>query len=156
MDAGLVTNEAVTRASAQSIRATAPLTRPGGCSVSCDKEVPICRNRYAEHYRKLGLSEEEITFMTTPFTLHLEENAPLRRVEKRKISNRLRVAIWRRDHFTCQHCGTHDNLVVDHIVPESKGGTLEESNLQTLCNSCNSSKGAKHPHTPPSKDATND
>lgn len=51
-------------------------------------------------------------------------------------------AIFDRDDWTCQHCGTHCNLTVDHIVPRSKGGTDDPSNLQTLCGSCNSRKGA--------------
>ncbi len=33
---------------------------------------------------------------------------------------------------------------MDHIIPESKGGKTEESNLQTLCSRCNCSKGNQH------------
>jgi len=32
---------------------------------------------------------------------------------------------------------------VDHIVPVSKGGTNDESNLQWMCRSCNCAKGAR-------------
>lgn len=62
---------------------------------------------------------------------------------KAAISNALRKAVFERDLYRCKHCGTHLNLSVDHIVPESKGGTLDMSNLQTLCRPCNSKKGAR-------------
>src|SRR5216683_2707298 len=35
------------------------------------------------------------------------------------------------------------NLEMDHIVPVSKGGKTEESNLQTLCRRCNRAKSKK-------------
>jgi 5-methylcytosine-specific restriction protein A len=47
---------------------------------------------------------------------------------------RLVEAVKVRDQYTCQHCGrvTEDGEC-DHIVPESKGGKSEMSNLQWLC-----------------------
>ncbi len=49
--------------------------------------------------------------------------------------------VWDRDGWECQHCGTHCELTVDHIVPVSKGGSDDMSNYQTLCGPCNSRKG---------------
>lgn len=45
----------------------------------------------------------------------------------------------------CVTCGETDidRLSVDHILARSRGGTNALSNLQLLCRSCNSSKGAK-------------
>lgn len=63
--------------------------------------------------------------------------------QKEIIKDDLRWEVWERDNFTCKHCGTRRNLTVDHILPESKGGTLALDNLQTLCKSCNSKKGAR-------------
>ena len=46
------------------------------------------------------------------------------------------------------HCGgcrvlfPFRNLTVDHVVPQSKGGTDALENLQLLCGACNSTKGA--------------
>lgn len=57
------------------------------------------------------------------------------------IPSEIRWAVWERDNFTCQRCGTRRNLSIDHLVPVTKGGLTEEDNLQTLCCSCNSAKG---------------
>ncbi len=35
------------------------------------------------------------------------------------------------------------NLTVDHIVPQSKGGSDHPDNLQLLCGACNSKKGER-------------
>jgi 5-methylcytosine-specific restriction endonuclease McrA len=43
----------------------------------------------------------------------------------------------------CQICGTTENLTVDHMHPISEGGKTTVSNLQSLCNSCNSFKQAR-------------
>lgn len=43
----------------------------------------------------------------------------------------------------CACCGKKKKLTIDHIVPLSKGGTNYISNIQPLCKSCNSRKGAK-------------
>jgi 5-methylcytosine-specific restriction endonuclease McrA len=43
----------------------------------------------------------------------------------------------------CAICGTNEGLVIDHIVPVSRGGGSELSNLQSLCRSCNAQKGTR-------------
>jgi Zn finger protein HypA/HybF involved in hydrogenase expression len=63
--------------------------------------------------------------------------------KKEKIPDSIKWAVWERDNFTCQHCGSRKNLSVDHIIPESKGGKLTMENTQTLCCKCNSRKGAR-------------
>jgi len=72
------------------------------------------------------------------------ENRPPRYFyRKHPIPRSIRDQIFERDNYTCQHCGSTEALSVDHVHPESKGGTLDLSNLQTLCRSCNSKKGAR-------------
>lgn len=53
----------------------------------------------------------------------------------------IRAFIFNRDGFACLCCGSVNNLSLDHIVPIHRGGKNQISNLQTLCRSCNSSKG---------------
>lgn len=59
-----------------------------------------------------------------------------------------RQSLYGKQDGNCNGCNTHfksRHLTIDHIVPKSKGGTDQISNLQLLCGNCNSIKGAK-PH----------
>lgn len=65
--------------------------------------------------------------------------------ERSKMTKKLRLQVLERDNFTCQFCGRSPqkdgvSLEVDHIIPVSRGGRTELSNLQTLCHDCNSGK----------------
>lgn len=62
---------------------------------------------------------------------------------RRHIPERLRTAVYERDGYACVECGDTERLSLDHIYPYSLGGTDDLDNLQTLCRSCNSTKGAK-------------
>ena len=65
------------------------------------------------------------------------------RVERGKVTNKMRFAIYKRDNYRCRKCGRRtDDLEIDHIIPIAKGGKTIYSNLQTLCHRCNSKKGA--------------
>lgn len=67
----------------------------------------------------------------------------IERVERAKVSKELRQEIFERDGYTCVICGSteKESLEIDHIMPISKGGKTEPSNLQTLCRNCNIRKG---------------
>lgn len=43
----------------------------------------------------------------------------------------------------CAYCFSEERLTIDHIIPISKGGGSERTNLQVLCFTCNIKKGAK-------------
>lgn len=62
---------------------------------------------------------------------------------KKPIPVSLRVKVQVRDGGKCCACGTDQDLSIDHIYPESRGGLTVLENLQTLCRSCNSRKGAR-------------
>lgn len=99
-------------------------------------------------------------FVTHPFVVALtarsfrrittwlcEENGRRYPRDARAAWNRLRPvltrAVFGRDGAVCRHCGTTEQLSIDHIVPVIAGGTNDLSNLQVLCMPCNSRKGAR-------------
>lgn len=63
------------------------------------------------------------------------------RVERGKVSNKMRFSIMKRDGNRCRYCGSTHNLEIDHIYPIAKGGKTTYDNLQTLCHRCNVNKG---------------
>ena len=73
------------------------------------------------------------------------ESYALRREEANlHIANpSVRKRIFKRDGHRCLHCGKTERLSVDHVVAVANGGGNEDENLQTLCRSCNASKGVK-------------
>ena len=62
------------------------------------------------------------------------------RVERGKVTNKIRFAVYERDGNRCRRCGSIYDLEIDHIYPISKGGKSNFGNLQTLCHTCNSLK----------------
>lgn len=62
------------------------------------------------------------------------------------VSKALRFEILRRDGHRCTYCGAEApdaKLHIDHIIPESLGGTNKPSNLTTACQQCNSGKAGR-------------
>jgi len=65
-----------------------------------------------------------------------------RDTHRRKITRR---AVFARDRWTCQYCGSRSNLTVDHVVPRSKGGASTWENIVASCAPCNRRKGNAFP-----------
>ena len=61
-----------------------------------------------------------------------------RDTHRRKITRR---AVFARDNWTCQYCGSRSNLTVDHVIPRSKGGASSWDNIVASCAPCNRRKG---------------
>lgn len=58
----------------------------------------------------------------------------------------LRSSVFTRDDFTCVYCGQRGGyLECDHVIPISRGGSNDISNLVTACFTCNRSKRNKTP-----------
>ena len=56
---------------------------------------------------------------------------------------KIRWIVLKRDNFTCQYCGRKAPdviLEVDHVIPKSKNGGNELTNLKTSCYECNHGK----------------
>lgn len=59
-----------------------------------------------------------------------------------------RQNLYVRDRGVCQYCGApfeHKELTYDHVVPRSKGGQTEWTNVVTCCTPCNLRKGGRTP-----------
>ena len=72
-----------------------------------------------------------VTFVKVPRDTH-----------RRKITRR---AVFARDGWACQYCGSRSNLTVDHVIPRSKGGPSSWENIVASCAPCNRRKGDNLP-----------
>ena len=68
---------------------------------------------------------------------------------RRQVTN---TFLFARDDYQCQYCGRRANelkpresLTRDHLIPMSRGGTNEWSNVVTACSSCNTRKANRMP-----------
>lgn len=58
--------------------------------------------------------------------------------------HRIARLVFQRDNYTCQYCGKIGGILeVDHIIPFSKDGSDNMSNLTTSCRRCNRQKKDK-------------
>jgi 5-methylcytosine-specific restriction endonuclease McrA len=83
------------------------------------------------------------TTMAKPVVIRLVAYVRIPRdTHRRKITRR---AVFARDDWTCQYCGSRSNLTVDHVVPRSKGGLSSWENIVASCAPCNRRKGNSLP-----------
>ena len=105
----------------------------GGGMAQRSFTVPMSEENIAELVKRL---ENKLTL------------AEMTKEQRALMTSKLRQKIKERDNYTCCLCKNsifaEPNLLleIDHIIPVSKGGLTEESNLQTLCWKCNRHKGA--------------
>ena len=53
-----------------------------------------------------------------------------------------RFNVFLRDKFSCQYCGSRDDLTFDHLMPRSRGGHTTWHNVVAACSGCNLRKGS--------------
>jgi len=85
-----------------------------------------------------------------PAVIRLTKYVHVPRRFRRQVTN---TFLFARDDYQCQYCGRHANalkpresLTRDHLIPMSRGGTNEWSNVVTACSSCNTRKANRMPH----------
>lgn len=67
-----------------------------------------------------------------------------RQRSRKKIPATLRAAVFARDGAACVYCGARGRrvaLTLDHVLPHSRGGPDDGSNLVTACEDCNGERG---------------
>lgn len=73
------------------------------------------------------------------------------RVRPKKIKENVRLSpesLYYRDHGLCMYCEkpiTMKEMTCDHVIPESRGGRYEWTNIVSACAECNFAKGAELP-----------
>src|SRR5581483_8100162 len=81
----------------------------------------------------------ETSTISRPVVIRLVSYVRIPRdTHRRKITRR---AVFARDDWTCQYCGSRSSLTVDHVVPRSKGGGSSWDNIVASCAPCNRRKG---------------
>jgi 5-methylcytosine-specific restriction endonuclease McrA len=85
------------------------------------------------------------TSFRLPSVLRLKKYVTPRKAARLKFS---RENIYTRDNFTCQYCCVKfapKELTLDHVVPASKFGRKDWTNVVTACRKCNHRKGNRTP-----------
>lgn len=83
--------------------------------------------------------------MPRPSVIRLVRFVHVPRKFRRQVTN---TFLFARDEYRCQFCGrradglrSREYLTRDHLVPLSRGGTNEWTNVITACSTCNTRKG---------------
>jgi predicted restriction endonuclease len=67
------------------------------------------------------------------FNLQTTSKAEAKRMWRKNIKEQ-----WE---HKCAYCGSEENITLDHIIPQCKGGLDVKTNVVSCCHSCNQSKG---------------
>jgi 5-methylcytosine-specific restriction endonuclease McrA len=112
------------------------------CSVR--RAVVLVLKEKAELVEQASLTvRSESVTLPHPVVIRLVTYVRLPRDKRRRRITRR--AVFARDSWTCQYCGTGTHLTVDHVVPRSRGGETNWDNIVTSCAPCNRRKGNRMP-----------
>jgi len=119
--------------------------------------LPLCRVNIKRAVVLLVSQKAEPLDITTEKGWHISSPSVIVYVPKHirlKFSSRERMwklppvnrrGILRRDHNSCQYCGSNKNLTLDHVIPRSRGGRHTWENVVAACSECNSRKSNRTP-----------
>jgi 5-methylcytosine-specific restriction endonuclease McrA len=108
------------------------------------------------------LVHSERLTLPRPVVIRLVKFIHVPRRFRRQVTN---TFLFARDSYRCQYCGRgtadlrpRESLTRDHLIPLSRGGSNDWTNVVTACSPCNTRKGNRmpeeigmHPLTPPSE-----
>lgn len=84
-----------------------------------------------------------------PAVIRLTKFIHVPRRFRRQVTN---TFLFARDHYRCQYCGRHiselkprESLTRDHLIPLSRGGSNDWTNVVAACSPCNTRKGNRLP-----------
>jgi hypothetical protein len=107
-------------------------------------KIPVIKMRSGAVVQKVSMAEVPTGYLgpETAIEDQITEKTPREAIPKSK-----RFEILKRDGYRCQLCGASQvdgaTLHVDHKKPLARGGTYDDSNLWTLCDTCNLGKSAR-------------
>jgi len=100
---------------------------------------------YKNKYKKYKRLYEETQKSKLPTTRPHTSPKALQAQADLQLYLQIRSKVLLRDNFRCQECNFYKHLEVHHIIPKSKGGSDDPSNLVTLCQRCHAKEhGFKH------------
>jgi 5-methylcytosine-specific restriction endonuclease McrA len=92
------------------------------------------------------VSEYDKTVRSPTFEMRLPSVVSLKNyVKPSRHPAFTRFNVFLRDRFSCQYCGTREDLTFDHVIPRSKGGMTTWENVVAACSPCNLRKGDRLP-----------
>lgn len=116
--------------------------------------IPDMYDLYAKDYAERVFHDRQLCSFISGLLVNIgfdgmdspDDSSPNKWVERKYWPRWAVKSVFSRDRGNCSHCGANlaielkEDENIDHIVPLSKGGTNDLSNLQLLCKLCNQQK----------------